>query len=181
MLKKINGLIDYAVLEGAYKAVLIPASQIVVDERVRLKCQVPYCPNYNNNLRCPPNTMPVAKFREVLSKYSVALVVQVKSAGADEKSLIKAERDTQLLLGYLEKKALELGFYLSAGLSASTCRICDECVGIGSGLPCRNPTQSRPSAEAMGIDVIKTAERAELPFSLNNMEEVIYTGLLLLN
>lgn len=170
-----------AIEKGAYRAEMIPASQIVVDERVRLKCQIPFCPDYGNNLRCPPNTMPVAEFREILSRYSFALAVQLKSGGVDESSLIKAERDVQLLLGDLEKKALSLGWYFAAGLGAACCRICEECVGIRSGLPCRNPRQARPSAEAMGIDVMRTAERAGIPFSLNNTEEVIFTGILLLD
>lgn len=166
---------------GAYRAELILANQIVVDERVRLKCQIPFCPNYGNNLRCPPNTMSVSEFRTVLAKYSCALVIQVVSDGIEEKTLAEAERTAQLMLGELEKKALGLGFYFSVGLGASNCRICEECVGARSGLPCRNPSQARPSAEAMGIDVIKTAGEAGLPFGLDNPKEVIYTGILLLD
>lgn len=152
-----------------------------MDERVRFKCEVPYCPDFGNNLRFPPNTMSVADFRAVLAKYLFALVVQMKSAAADEKSLFETERSVQLLLAELERKALGLGFYFTAGLGASCCRICPECVGARSGLPCRNPGQARPSAEAMGIDVIRTAEKAGLPFSLNSTGEVVYTGLLLLD
>jgi predicted metal-binding protein len=108
-------------------------------------------------------------------------MIQVKSAGADKESLFKAERDVQLILGKMEGKALGLGWYFAAGLGAACCRMCTECVGARSGLPCRNPGQARPSAEAMGIDVIKTAEKAGIPFSLNNPDEVIYSGILLLD
>jgi len=166
---------------GAYRAELIQANQIVVDERVRLKCQIPLCPHYGNSLRCPPNTMPVAEFRSVLARYSCALVLQVVSYGIEEKTLAATERKAQLMLGELEKKALGLGFYFAAGLGASNCRICEECVGARSGLPCRNPSQARPSAEAMGIDVIKTAGEAGLSFGLDNPKEVVYTGILLLD
>lgn len=177
-LKKIK---DYALAGGAYRAELTLANQIVVDERVRFKCQVPYCPDYGRNLRCPPNTMSIAEFKDVLAKYSNAMLVQIKSGGSDENSLVNAERTVQLLLGELEKKALGLGFYFAAGLGAACCRICPECVGVSSGLPCRNPGQARPSAEAMGIDVIKTADKTGLPFSLDDPGEVIYTGVLLLD
>lgn len=181
ILDKLREIRSFAVEKGACRAEIISASQIVVDERVRLKCQIPYCPDYGNNLRCPPNTMPVAEFREVLSRYSFALVVQLKTGEVDEKSLHKTERDVQLLLGDLEKRALSMGWYFAAGLGAACCRICEECVGTRSGLSCRNPRQARPSAEAMGIDVLQTAGRAGIPFSLNNSGEVVYTGILLLD
>lgn len=180
MLEKLSEITEYARDKGSFRVEVIPAGKIAVDERVRLKCQIPFCHDYNKNLRCPPNTMPVSEFREVIAKYSIALILQVKSQGPDEKSLIIAERNIQLLLGDLEKKALSMGWYLAAGLGAACCRICDECVGIGSGLPCRNPGQARPSAESMGIDVIRTALEAGLPFELDSTGEVVYTGLLLL-
>lgn len=180
-LDKFAEIRNFALEKGFFRAVVILANQVVVDERVRLKCQVPCCPNYGHNLRCPPNVMPVAEFREVISRYSAVLVVQVKAGGADERSLVMAERNVQILLGDLEKKALAMGWYLAAGLGAACCRMCEECVGASSGLPCRNPGQARPSAEAMGIDVLRTAERAGIPFSLNDPGEVIYTGILLLD
>lgn len=181
LMEKYREVKNLALEKGAFRAEIISSNQVVVDERVRLKCQVPLCPDFGNNLRCPPNTMPVAEFKNMLEKYSYALIVQVKSGGPDEERLVKAERDVQLILGDLEKKALALGWYFAAGLGAACCRICPECVGARSGLPCRNPGQARPSAEAMGIDVLRTAERAGIPFSLDYTEEVIFTGILLLD
>lgn len=181
VLEKLAEIKEYALAKGVHKAELIPANRIVVDERVRFKCQVPFCPDFGHNLRCPPGTMSVAEFREVLSKYTFALLIQVKTDVAEEKALLETERNIQLLLGELERKALESGFYFAAGLGASCCRICPECVGARSGLACRNPRLARPSAEAMGIDVIRTAGQAGLPFSLNLAGEVIYTAFLLLD
>jgi predicted metal-binding protein len=50
----INQLRDEAIQLGATMAKIIPVSSIVIDERVRLKCLVPLCDKYNQNLMCPP-------------------------------------------------------------------------------------------------------------------------------
>jgi predicted metal-binding protein len=54
---------------GANNAIPMNAKDVVVDERVRLKCLVPPCDDYGLNLMCPPYVMSVQEFREVLSKY----------------------------------------------------------------------------------------------------------------
>jgi predicted metal-binding protein len=53
-----------AIQLGATAAKLIPISSVVIDERVRLKCLVPLCGKYNQNLMCPPNLPPVEEFRK---------------------------------------------------------------------------------------------------------------------
>ncbi len=56
---------------------LIDISNIVIDERVRLKCQVPICDSYGKNLMCPPYVPTVAEFRKALKLYSSAILLQV--------------------------------------------------------------------------------------------------------
>ena len=62
---------------GATAAQVFDAALIVVDERVRLKCNVPVCKNYNVSLMCPPNVMPLNEFRNVLARFQKALIVQI--------------------------------------------------------------------------------------------------------
>jgi len=64
---------------GATNAVLFNAKDVVVDERVRLKCLTPPCKDYGTNLMCPPYVMSVKEFKEVLSKYEKALLIQVET------------------------------------------------------------------------------------------------------
>ena len=59
-------LIQKALDEGATRAVPISAEDVVVDLRVRLKCQVPRCRSYGENLTCPPNCLTVEEFKEFL-------------------------------------------------------------------------------------------------------------------
>lgn len=64
--------------EGADRAKVLPAREIVIDERVRLKCLVPLCPNYGRNLMCPPNLPSVEESRRIIRLYQWALLLQVR-------------------------------------------------------------------------------------------------------
>jgi predicted metal-binding protein len=165
---------------------------------VRLKCAVPVCEGYGHYLHCPPNTMSVAEFRTILACYSSALVVQVVSAnssrdlddeGLANKKVSELEElyhgDANRLLGKVvtrvEAEAFKAGFRYAAGFSAGLCLLCPTCVGVAGGQPCRHPYEARPSMEAVGIDVYKTAENADLPMALSSDEPVRWTGLILLD
>lgn len=68
---------------GATKAVAIPVSNIVVEERVRFKCFVPRCPCYGFNLMCPPHVMSVADFRKILDGYHGAILLKINSTSSE--------------------------------------------------------------------------------------------------
>lgn len=180
-LEKYSGLEEFALDQGAYRAKLIKTSDVVVDDRVRLKCNVPVCEYFNNHLLCPPNTISVKKFKSLVSQYSAALIIQVKSQGFEEKELIAAEKDLHLIVNKTEGRALTEGNYLATGFIASSCKLCPECVGYHSKQPCRHPYQARPSIESMGVDIFKTCTNAGMKFSLGLSPEVVYSGLLLLD
>lgn len=180
-LNKYADLEEYALEAGAYRAKLIDIEKVVVDDRVRLKCQVPVCNYYNVHLMCPPHTISVEKFKSLCSQYSAALIIQVKSCGFEEADLIAAEKELHAIINKVEGRALTKGNYLAAGFIGSSCKLCPECVGYHSKLPCRHPLQARPSIEAMGMDILKTSLNAGIGFNLGLNSDVIYSGLLLLD
>jgi predicted metal-binding protein len=191
-------LIEKAKELGADAAAVIPADQVVVDERVRLKCAVPVCEGYGHYLHCPPNTLSVAEFRETLARYRSALVVQVVSANSsldlDDEGLANKKcseleelyhGDANRMLGNVvtrvEAEAFKAGFPYATGFAGGLCLLCPTCVGVASGKPCRHPYEARPSMEAVGIDVFRTAENAGLPMALSSNQPVRWTGLILLD
>ena len=195
---KYQPLVDKALEFGATAASAFPANQIVVDERVRLKCAVPVCQGYGNYLHCPPNTMAVEEFRTILTRYGAALLVQVVSdhssvdlddEGLAGKDAVELEEELHgepnRLLGKvitrLEGEAFKAGFHYSAGFAGGICLLCSKCVGVASGEPCRHPFEARPSMEGVGIDVFKTAANAGMPIALSSDEPVRWTGLLLVD
>jgi predicted metal-binding protein len=187
---------------GAYSARIIPASQVVVDPRVRMKCSIPVCENYGRNRMCPPNIISVEEFSRALAAYKWAIVVQFR-IGYDEEeikrryegkdlaslmkekdyadSLTKGMRDMLHTLAKLERDALYMGHYLAAALSGGCCRLCDECVGPGADKRCRHPFQARPSIEAMGVDAVATARNAGLAVEFPAKEHPTWTALLLVD
>jgi len=183
VLDKITSLLKE---HGASIVVLIESDNVVVDERVRLKCRVPVCDSYGNNLMCPPYVPSVAEFREALKNYSWGILIQV-SAELDEayanvptEEVFLPARKLHELVNMGEREAFTAGFRFAAGFIGGCCRLCDECAALKDGTVCRFPFKARPSMEAMGIDVIATTEKAGLPLSFPIGNRVTWTGLILL-
>lgn len=198
--EELEALCELARSRGACGARTMDARGVVLDPRVRLKCMVPLCDHYGRNLMCPPNVMPANEFSEVLGRYSRAILVQypipphqftvddeargMEQAYADKEYsqlLLHAERAFIELMGLLEKEAMRSGYRFATALSGGACRLCDECVGQGSGKSCRHPFRSRPAMEAMGIDVFETAKNAGLPFEIPPKDRPVLNGLLLVD
>jgi predicted metal-binding protein len=182
MEKIIKQLQSEAIQLGTTQAKVIPISSIVVDERVRLKCLIPLCNKYNQNLMCPPNLPSVEEFRKSLKKYSKALFVQLAFEKKEKVSKTEMQRYglwLHKIIHQLERKALSLGYSLAAGLIGGSCKLCRKCVGPHH--PCRHPLMARPSIEGMGINVIQTAKKIGLPFDFSSQNRLFWNGLLLID
>jgi predicted metal-binding protein len=173
---------DEAIRLGATYAEVIPVSSIVIDERVRLKCLVPLCDEYNQNLMCPPNLPSLEEFKKALKKFSKVLFVQLTWENKGKSLKAEARRQglrLHRIIHGLEKRALSLGYPLAAGLIGGSCKICQKCTGPGH--PCRHPLMARPSIEGMGIDVIQTAKKIGCPFDFSSPNRLCWNGLLLID
>jgi len=202
--KNLEVLCKLAKKSGATNAVPLKAKDVVVDERVRLKCCVPVCDDYGVNLMCPPNVMSVHEFRELLTKYNWAIIIQIEGSihaemmeeirkADDVAALYKSGRFLDIysksftpiklrlhrIVHKVESKAFTLGYRFATGFIAGSCKLCNECVTINSKEACRHPFRARPSMEAVGIDVFKTAENAGLPFDIPPKEKTVWNGLVL--
>lgn len=172
--------------QGASAVKMINISDIVVDERVRLKCQIPLCDSYNKNLMCPPHVPSVAAFREALAGYAGAILLQITAslpeAVTDNPSgdVYAPAKKLHELVNLAEKWAFEYNFRFATGLMGGCCRLCDECVAVQGGHHCRYPFKARPSMEAMGIDVVETVKAAGLAISFPIINEVTWTGMVLI-
>jgi predicted metal-binding protein len=189
---------------GATKAVSFNADDVVVDERVRLKCRVPICDDYGLNLMCPPNVMSVQEFRQTLARYSEAILIQFEVQIPPEmrKEITKAEdvsalyKRREFIDSYrrnfdpikmklhktvhkVEAQAFSMGYRFAAGFISGSCRLCPECVAVHSHGPCRHPFRARPSMEAVGIDAYQTAKNAGLPFDIPLRSKAVWNGLVL--
>ncbi|HEX9261255.1 MAG TPA: DUF2284 domain-containing protein [Candidatus Bathyarchaeia archaeon] len=181
---------------GATDAKIIPASKVVVEDRVVLKCRVG-CPHYGKTLACPPYTPTADEFRKIVSEYSFVLFMKFKSrAEADSDVLNKlmvAETDPTVSLEVkekvvrfwqawkddkgkilqtvvdLEKAAMTKGYSLAISFTSGHCQLCEKC--NTETRICVHPNLARYSEDAVGVNVRKTALNAGIsvtfPFEKN--------------
>ena len=177
---------------GASNAAVIRAEDIVVDERIPLKCQIPRCFGYGAGAHCPPNTLKPKELKELLASYKWA-VLFIKDVPAEvivrDKETIKeridAYQNVYKIVSEVESMAFYDGHYLAFGFAAGSCRhtFCSrqETCQAMEGKKCRFSILSRPSMEAVGMDVYKmvTASGWDIyPIGSNAKPEIIPKGTL---
>lgn len=200
---KLSALQKFAIKKGASHAKIIDTNMIAIDDRIQLKCRYPPCINYGKNRMCPPYTPSAKEVEGIVTKYTDAMLVQVEASMPapviteiknDESKLAEIVKEGGMetlnaklledwkkfhaLITEIEREAFKNGYYLSLGLVMGSCRLCPEC---DPKQPCKHPFESRPSMEAMGIDVYKTAKNAGLGFEWNQKFRIVYNGLLLID
>ena len=76
---KVKELVAFASRKGAYRVKSFSARKVVMDERVRMKCQIPLCPHYGQCLTCPPNVPSIDEFRAALRRYGTVVMIQTRT------------------------------------------------------------------------------------------------------
>jgi len=196
--KRFSELIEIAQKAGATAARILPSRQVVIDERVRLKCEVPRCAGYGQYLTCPPHVMSVDAFSRIRASYKWGLLVQVEAKNIDSTDKGKGRIDRAVLkenkklhrpfklkllevVEAVESAAFKKGMLFATGWVGGSCVLCERCVDDKFLKACRHPFRARPAMEAVGIDVVKTAQNAGLPIHLSSSKNVAWTGLILLD
>ena len=177
---------------GATRATIVSVRDIPVDRRITLKCQVPRCFGYDTGAHCPPNTLTPDELREILKSYewAVFFTMDVPSEvivrnRATIKERVDAYQKVYKMVSELESKAFYDGHYLAFGFAAGSCRhtFCgqmDACRAM-EGKKCRFSLVSRPSMEAVGIDVYQMVARVGwdiYPIGSGTKPQVIPKGVL---
>jgi predicted metal-binding protein len=166
-------------LDGVSRAAVVPAADVIVDEKVRWKCQYPICFGYNSSPCCPPHTPPVDECRRVIHSFRYGVVVQMDVPVEDftgEDWPSKCGRHfyvNNVHIGQIEAQANSMGYRQAVGFQAGPCILCGTlsreymeehdpsnnvpCAVLQGGT-CRNFLKARPAMEAMAIDVIGTVQ-----------------------
>jgi predicted metal-binding protein len=154
---------------GAAGAEIIRANQLVVDERVRLKCSIPRCLRAGETPNCPPGAPDLDLVRKAFARYSRGILIKTNVApieayapgstkdndGTDQSLLF--HQKTAKIVYEIERLAYQHGYPLAMGLGGGSCKdyLCHGlvCQFKDSGR-CRFPLKARPAMEALGIDVV---------------------------
>lgn len=194
--KKFDFLKTLALELGAVDAKIIPACQVVIEDRVVLKCRVG-CTNYGKTLVCPPYTPTAEEFRKIVSEYSYAMFMKFKSRAEADSEVLKnllitdtdptvnetvkkkvaqfwqTWKDEKLKMLQavvdLEKAAMNKGYSLAMAFVSGHCQLCEKC--NTQTRICAHPNLARYSEDAVGVNVKKTAQNAGIsvtfPFEKN--------------
>jgi predicted metal-binding protein len=136
---------------GATRTKSIPTSNVVVEERVTMKCHIPPCEVFGRNHLCPPYSPTAGEFAAYLAQYRVGLLIQVQDRLPEGfKELVRETDDewycqlfrqkdweeayagTMMPLWHrlhvavmaAESAARELGLVGAVGLAGSDCGLC---------------------------------------------------------
>lgn len=140
---------------------VIDPRSIVTAEWVRMKCQFG-CPGFGTSLCCPPHTPTPDVTRKVIDSYEKAILLH--------RRLKKGERSKGFneTVVRLEIEIFLDGYYKAWSMGSGPCRLCKECDPNGF---CKYGYESRPSMEACGIDVFKTARNNGFPIEVVRTHE----------
>jgi len=146
---------------GVDGAKVIAPRSIVTAEWVRMKCQFG-CRGFGMGLCCPPYTPTPEVTRKVIDSYEKAILLHGR--------LKKGERAKGLNenMVRLEIEIFLDGYYKAWSMGSGPCRLCKECDPNGL---CKHGYEARPSLEACGIDVFKTARDNGFPIEVVRSHE----------
>lgn len=147
--------------EGIDEAKIIDSCSIVTAEWVRMKCQFG-CPGFGRSHCCPPHSPTPDVTQKVLNSYQKAVLLH-RRVSKGEKTKGFNERVVQL-----EVEMFLGGYYKAWSMGSGPCRLCKECDLNGL---CRHGYEARPSMEACGIDVFKTARDNGYPIEVVKTHE----------
>ncbi len=155
---------------GASGAVAILTDRISIDERVMLKCLIPRCNRAGETPNCPPNAPDLELFRRAMNLYSWAILFKCDITNIEDYIPVHGQaktgkqkpppffKKTSEIVDALERQAYKDGYHLALGLGGGSCKdyLClGQSCQVMEGSSCRFPLRSRPSMEAMGINVVK--------------------------
>ena len=170
-------LIKTALQCGAYKATVLPISDLVTGKEFRDICKSNQCGNYGRCWTCPPDCGDIdvlmARFNEFGSFLLYQTVGELEDSfdieGMEEAH--KTHLKVTLRIADEVKKLINVP-YLQ--LSAGACGICEVCARR-TGEPCRFPEKALVSLEACGVNVYETVKNTDLKY-INGQNTVTYFG-----
>ena len=134
---------------------IIP-SDIIVSQWVRMKCLYG-CNEYGKTATCPPNVPTIEECERFFREYKSAVIFHFQKAMKKPEDRFAWTRKINLKLLKLEKEIFCSGFEKAFLLFMDSCNICKECREKKA--DCIEPKMSRPTPEALGMDVYATVRK----------------------
>ena len=160
-MKPLQDYVEKALEMGVDGAKVIDPGSVVTAEWVRMKCQFG-CPGFGMTLCCPPRAPTPDITRKVIDSYQKAILFHRRFKKGERSKLLNE------IVVRLEIEIFLDGYYKAWSMGSGPCRLCKECDLTG---PCKHGYEARPSMEACGIDVFKTARDNGFPIEVVRTHE----------
>jgi len=158
----------------------IEAKDIEVANWVRFKCLFG-CDSFGSKASCPPQVPSIQECKQFFSEYQRAILLHFKKKlkNPDERGSWGKEINDHLIR--LEREIFLKGYHMAFVLFIDECHMCYECALSRS--ECHHKQESRPSPEALGVDVFATARKYGYPISVlkSFSDEMNRFGILLID
>jgi predicted metal-binding protein len=141
----------------------INPAEIFVSQWVRMKCLYG-CNEYGKTATCPPNVPTIEESERFFHEYSLAVIIRFDKKMEKPEDRFAWTRKVNIKLLELEKEIFCSGFQKAFLLFMDSCNICRSCEEKKE--DCKEPKLSRPTPEALGIDVYSTVRKVELPIQV---------------
>lgn len=174
-------LTEAVLAAGAFKAAVIPVSDMETDASFREMCRANVCGNYGKNWTCPPDAGDICDLMAELRTYRYALVFQTVSELEDSfdfEGMMEAGNRHNQLMQSVRGLAQALPVERVRLLGAGGCRVCPVCAKK-TDEPCRHPELAIRSLETYGVNVSKLAPAAGMKY-INGKDTVTYFGAVLI-
>lgn len=159
---------EMALSSGAADAKIITTDQIIIDNRVRMKCLFPICEKYGTNAHCPPYIGDLDQTRELVKRYKYALFIMLRVPSSELTGLNAIEKKTSRIsalklnemVSKIESAAFYDGYHLAIGFSTGCKGIfCQDenCSALILGRSCHHPLKARAGMDAVGMDAYTMA------------------------
>ncbi|CAH2214273.1 DUF2284 domain-containing protein [Tepidibacter aestuarii] len=171
-----NDIVDFSNSHNI-KAYTIEAKDIIVEERVYLKCAYG-CKDFGKRLNCPPNCISIDKFKKILSEYDKALILLEEYKTSSKENMIDewedARRESFRKMIEIEKFAFNSGYTFAHLLRPGSCNECQICKE-----KCSKPSLRRFSPEAVGVNLDKTLKNVNIKIDYSGYSIINLIGILL--
>lgn len=176
-MKDLDDMITFAISKGFdIQGKMIDSSKLIFEEKVKMNCF--YCGKYNMSWKCPPK-LPQIDGKKMLAEFDNAAFIWIKMQIVNDNFAV-ARNDSSVIL---HRALLECEKWLwkhnnSTALSfiGGSCKLCKNGCAPNR---CANPYQSRSPVEALGINVVKSAELFGINIIFPPTEYMMRLGLLL--
>jgi len=161
---------DAALALGATDTKVITTDQIIIDDRVRMKCLNPMCRGYGTNPHCPPYIGDLNQMRKLVGQYKYALFIMLRVPSNELAGPHVREKQTSRssamkldeIVSKIESEAFYDGYHLATGF-ATGCKSLwcpeEECSAIKPGQSCRYPLKARAGMDAVGMNAYTMAAK----------------------